>query len=122
MSIGKILIEALIHAPVIIVLTFALDAGVFYAMPNHMEFDNGACPGDTLGCTYTITELYSGQTTYSPYVRVPLFSTEIHEFMHTQGYRDELIPSIVSTGITALFGIVVMMIYFLPEAVRSPNT
>ena len=112
------------HAPVIIALVFLVDAGLFYAMPSHMGFDTtGVCPDYSLGCTQAITQIYPiYETTYSTFVVVPLFSVEIHEFMHAQGYLDEMVPGIVSSGLMLLFAIPIIMFYtgfILPETVRS---
>ena len=106
--------EACKHAIVIIVLMVLVDTGLFYAMPTHMEFDtNNQCPPLSGGCVTVqrITNLNTGEVVYNTqaYVRVPLFTTEVHEYMHTQGH-DELSAYTVSCGLMVLLVIPIMMV------------
>jgi hypothetical protein len=109
---AEFLTWALPHALTVMGLTLLLDASLYAVFPMVEMDDADYCPDFTAGCAWRVVEMPAGIEYDYAAVRVPMFSVEMHEMMHSRLHiHDELAPSLLSLALELLFFLTVVSVY-----------
>lgn len=92
--------NTLADAFAIVMIGIMLDAALYQAFPfaDYIRGDHQHCPAFAAGCAWS--ESNAAGSVWHMAVRVPVFSIEVHEWLHAHGYTGtEVVPTLVQASI-----------------------